>query len=189
MLALTATLTVTLSLGGFLADLNPHGVHLLEEGALAQAELVPPGPDTAPGATADSLRQQIGSLVDSRPSIGGPIALVVAGALLVLNGIGFDLYWLLLVGFSSYYSTSLFGAMSLGFLIGGLICIGVGLPLLIVGAVLLPRALRKRREIKREIGGLERQLRELELQPPRGLPPPMTQGDAAPAPLLLLASF
>lgn len=163
----------SMSSGGLLTDRIPAGVHLVQNLAPSPA---------APLDTAASLREQLEELQDSMPSLAAPIGLVITGGVGTLGGAIFI--------YAGVFVAALNGG--LGVLIGGGIAMAIGIPLLIVGAILLSKTLKERRAVSHDLNAVQRQLRLLEagqprpVQPPPAALPPQVQ---APTPTLLLAEF
>lgn len=201
MLSLTAMVAVSVSLGGLLSESLPRGVHLLDTRAVALTEGVE-GAESAEGGspaagneaapeTSASLRAQIGSLVDSRPSLGGPISMLAVGGVLALSGISVALMGAMYVTTVAAALGSYFTQLGIAFLIVGIGGFVVGVPLAVVGAVLTSRAIQKRKANRRELNELNRRLRRLEGPGASSapLPPGPMVRDDAPEPAVLLATF
>jgi hypothetical protein len=172
--------------GASLGQHSPRGVYLLDHGALAQAELSVPPPPAMPApstpvhnaATVQAIRTEIASLRESMPSIGGGLAMAIIGGAGIVGGVLFGFFGLFLAVLNAGTTV----------LIASLVAIGLGIPVLVVGIVLLVQAGRQRGAIGGDIKALERQLQEIEspgsIPPPPG--PPQVVG---PVPGLLLAAF
>lgn len=171
----------------------PHGVRLLDDAPLfAQADAPPPlVPSTAPASEAQVSAQQLqvdlDALKKQRPGLGGGIALVSAGGTVALLG----------VLYLAVSGTAFFGVGLNPFLIVGVVCLGVGLPLVAIGVWLLYNRVEERKRIDEETRSLKQQLQRLrpppqqqwqprQYAPPSDLPPPQVRG---PDSTLLMARF
>lgn len=170
---------------------------------LAQADAPPAPPpgvaQPAPAApkTLQQLREERTALDQSRPGIGGGIALLAVGV--VADGIGLSFgAWGLATLFSSFFlraagttvNTALTAA---GFVMLGLgiIALAVGIPLTIVGAIKLARSLRERRAIGEQMNAIDEQIRLLEesAPPPPPVMPNSVENNLRPRPALVVAEF
>lgn len=168
-------LTTTLAMLVTAMVSNP-SAHLLDPALLAQAE-APPSltlPPMNPAATPEQLRAEIRELESLKPSLGLPITLLVIGGIVAVNGLG----------------VVVLGIISTPLLLVGLVITGIGVPLLILGAVLLSNRIAERKQYNEEIELRENRLRQYERMGPQSpaspWPPPQVRGPEAP---LLLATF
>jgi hypothetical protein len=194
---LLLTLALSSVTGGLLAEHAPAGVYLVEHGALAQADAPPPPPPPsvmpdAPGApsasvaaTAAKMRADLEMLEDSKPSIAGGLTMTIIGGVGTVAAIGI-LYFSLIF--------ALLGSGG-GVFIAGLVTLGIAVPILVVGIILMVRASHERRAIDRDMSSIRQQLRTLEHPPvPAPNSPTNTNG---PSPLqvrgpdasMLIAAF
>jgi hypothetical protein len=185
MLTVVAMLTLQVTTGGLLTQLEPRGVSLL-----AQAPL----PGEFQRKSASELNLELTALTEALPSLGGPIAMLVTGGVLGVGGLGAAYFGLLVL---------VLGANA-ALLVGGLIAAALGVALVVVGAVLLSSNRRQRRAISRDIEAVRSELRALEHEPeyapptlPLPLPrvpgelsaPPLPPQALGPTPTVLLARF
>jgi hypothetical protein len=174
---------------------------------LAQAE-APPAPPPGVDApvqpkqprTLQELRDERARIDATRPSLGGPIALLAVGAGLCLVGLGVGIGGLELLFF--YFFTGLgasyYGALGtvltiVGFVLLGVavVAIAVGIPLAVIGGVRLKRTINERTEIGKSMNEIDDQIRALEENAPPPAPPPPSsvQRNAGPQPLAVLGTF
>jgi hypothetical protein len=151
----------------------PRQARLLEVAALA------PGQAEAGATSPEAIRARIAELNQSRPSLGGPIAMLAVGVILLGSGLSFGIVGAEYVLLTAYLGTTL-RSLGLIFLVAGLVAVVVGIPLVIVGAVGLRRALQERKAIRQELNELRQQLRA-DAPPPDALPGPL--------PAMVVASF
>lgn len=173
---------------------------------LAQAEEAPPTPPpgvaqpAAPAGpkTLQQLRDERAALDQSRPGIGGGIAMLAVGVVLDFIGIPFGAYGLVFL-FSNFFLPVASGSTAstvltvVGFvMLGvGIVALGVGIPLTIIGAIKLARSLRERRAIGEQMNVIDEQIRVLEegATPPPPVMPNSVENNARPAPALVVAEF
>jgi hypothetical protein len=169
------TLVLSMSSGGLLAEHAPAGVYLVEHGALAQADSPPPppppsvmpgAPETATAATAAKMRADLEMLEDSKPSIAGGLTMTIIGGVGVVAGLGISYFALIF---------ALIGSGGAAFIVG-LVTLGIAVPILVVGIVLLVRAGHERRAIDHDKASIRQQLFQLEH--------PTAPGPSAPTPVL-----
>lgn len=183
---------------------SPHSASLLNEPPaigtgilLAGDALPPPPPGLAQPKTLQQLRDERAALDATRPSVGGPVAMLAVGAGLCLFGVAFGIVGLellvlyLFTGSSLGYLGTVFTVM--GFVFAGLavVAIAVGIPLAVVGGIRLKKTVNERSKIGEEMNKLDEQMKQLEdLTPPAAPPPPPTvERERGPQPMILLATF
>jgi hypothetical protein len=141
--------------------------------------------------TLSELRAKRSELEDSKPKLGGWIAMISVGVPVAALGIGLTVYLVTNYG-AGYYLTGLI----FEFLTGLLGFVGVALA--VAGTILLAVMAAKRARIGDEVAALDRRIEELERNPgyppqPPPLPPPpppSTYRDReGPAAAVVLASF
>ncbi len=177
-MVLSLSVSLGLCLGGLLSEPLPRHASLLDVGdvVLAQGGL----PQAVLSADPEVLRTRLEALKSSTPSLGGPVALLVSGGVLVIGGVFFGYLGLLVLALSS----------SPVLLIPSLIGLAIGVALVVTGGVLLGTTLQAKKRRSREIRELEQELQRLETNQPGFTPPPMPPPSVqGPAPSLLLASF
>lgn len=136
---------------------------------LAQAEAAPPAPGgAAPTKSLQELRDEYRRLDESRPGIGGKIAMLVIGGVLDIAGASFLLYGLTAL---AYTGSSFLIVIPIIMFVLAAICLAVGIPLTIVGAVGLGKNLKERREIGEQMEAIDAQIKQLEAAPPPPPPP------------------
>jgi hypothetical protein len=174
---------------------------------LAQAE-APPAPPPGVDApvqpkqprTLQELRDERARIDATRPSLGGPIALLAVGAGLCLVGLGVGIGGLELLFFyfftglgASYYGTLGTVLTVVGFVLLGVavVAIAVGIPLAVIGGVRLKRTINERTEIGKSMNEIDDQIRALEENAPPPAPPPPSsvQRNQGPQPLAVLGTF
>ena len=170
---LFAAVTIPLSLGVLWSSDCPRRAHLLDDDhvVMALAQEAPESSDESSagpqwGSPSASLRQRIASLSASRPSLGGGIGLLAGGGALFFGGLSVA-YWGFLLQLMTDFQGSSNGvpsssALPLALMISGLVGAAAGVALIIVGAILLTKAIRARKAVSRELNELKYQLRELE---------------------------
>lgn len=174
-----ALLVATLPAQASLRDLTPSGVHLLDEGLLAQtAPPLEPLPPLEAPPTPAQLKAEYDALKRTRVSLGAPITLMALGGAASVLGITY-----LVIS----TSVGLFVGTVSPFLVLGLALLVVGVPLAVIGTWLLFNRIGDRRRIDAELKELEQQLRELEAAPQPPAPPPLQV--LGPRPGVLLARF
>ena len=172
---------------------------------LAQSEAPPPPPGDSgglglarPARSLQELRDERTRLDATRPSLGGPIAMLAVGAGLALVGAGVGLGGLeLLIAY--FFTTGLYGGSSIatvftvaGFvLLGiGVVMLGVGIPLAIIGGIRLKKTINERTAIGVEMNLIDDQIKALEDNVPPPAPMPTSvERNQGPQPLLVLSSF
>jgi hypothetical protein len=185
--------TLHLSTAGLLSADCPRRARLLDEDHQATILAQAVGPETSdessagpPGdSTAASLRQRMASLQASRPSLGAGIGLLAGGGGLVFGGVSVA-YWgflLQLVYGEPSIGVPSSSALPAALMIGGLVGVVAGVVLIIVGAILLTKAIRARKAASQEIKELRQQLRQIE-----GAVHRPTSVEAT-GPMLLVAEF
>lgn len=155
------------------------------------AQELPPPPPTPPPSSelsapgvglSGSLAEidaQLEELRASRPGLGGPIALLVSGAVAVIVAVVFVEFALL---------AALVGAVNPYFYVA-LIAGIAGAALLVTGGILLGAVLRERKAISRDLRDLEARRKALLNAPAQLPPPPPSPVTEAPLPGLQLARF
>lgn len=157
------------------ARLTRNHANAIGEGMLlAQADQPPPIPPPAgevgaipgPARSLQELRAEYQRLDESRPGIGGSIAMLAIGVACLAVGVPVFFYFgVFQVAF--YFSDFLwlFG-LPVGFIL-----IAAGIVLTIVGAVGLGRKLKERSTITQQMDELKKQIEQLESAPPPPPPP------------------
>ncbi len=191
---LLLTLALSSVTGGLLADHAPTGVYLVEHGALAQADAPPPppppsvmpeAPNASTAATAAKMRADLEMLEASKPSIAAGLTMTIIGGVGVLAGVSISYLGLIFAAIGS-------GG---GAFIVGLVTLGIAIPILVVGIILMVTVSHERRAIDRSMSSIRQQLRNLEHPPvPAPNSPTNTNG---PSPLqvrgpdasMLIAAF
>ena len=164
-------LALALSLGGLVSDAPPPFSATL----LTQADTQFVAPPVAnqvyrdPQTRLDELR------ATPNPSLGGGIALLVTGIVGIGVGVVFGIYGAAFL-FGTSIGGSVFAAAAVTFLVIAGVALAVGITLTIVGATLLSKASKTRRERSQEIKRLEQEVRQQQWQQrqvaPPMLPPP-----------------
>jgi len=153
---------------------SPQGVHLLDDSPLL--------PSSDAEVSALQLQADIDGLKKQRPGLGAGVALTIAGGSASLLG--------------ALYSALSFAAGVPGLLIIGAVGLGIGLPLIVLGAWLLYNRIEVRNRIDEEIVRLRRELQIRKSAAPHqqyhpappllNLPPPQVLG---PESSILIAQF
>lgn len=143
---------------------------------LAQAEVAPPAPGgvapaAPPAKSLQELRDEYRRLEESRPGIGGKIAMLAIGGVLDIAGISFLLYGITYFGLVNAGAGFIGTILGVVFVVIAVICLAVGIPLTIVGAVGLGKNLKERREIGEQMEAIDAQIKQLEAAPPPPPPP------------------
>jgi hypothetical protein len=203
------TLTLVAALTGSIHNVH-HSASLTSEaptlgtGMLLAQDAPPPQPPAVGGLglaqplTLQQLHAERDRLDASRPSLGGPIAMLAVGVALTLAGVGFGLSGAyLIVGYAVAGVFS--GASTVGTAITiaafvvlgiGVVLLAVGIPLAIIGGVRLKRTLNERSAIGVEMGVIEEKIKALEdVAPPPPVLPNSVERNAGPAPTLVVSTF
>lgn len=164
-------LALAMSLGGLISDAPPPFSATLLSQADTQFVQAPPvanQPYRDPQARLDELR------ATPNPSIGGGIALLVTGIAGLGVGVVFGIYGaVFLLGSSLGGVGGALAGAAITFLIIAGVGLAVGITLTIVGAALLSKASKARKERSREIKQLEQEVRQQQWQQRQVAPPPM----------------
>ncbi|MBS1151946.1 MAG: hypothetical protein H6Q89_3644 [Myxococcaceae bacterium] len=164
--------------------------------------------EDAPRPTLDSMtREQLAvelrRLDDTRPGLGGPIAMLSVGVVLAVPGVALGILGLSLVAVEAGMKAGAGTAVGYLVMAGGGVFVLVGTILLIVGVVKLIKRIGARREHTEEVNQIQQRLDTLDQQPaplpgPPPVPPPAPELAAPPPPqaswvvpgeLITLATF
>jgi hypothetical protein len=167
---------------------------------LAQDSAPPlPPPGVAQPLTLQQLRDERARLDATRPSLGGPIAMLAVGAVLALSGAGFaasGLYTVIgyiLAGAFSGASTVGTIVTVAGFVILGIgvVMLAVGIPLAIIGGVRLKKTIGERSAIGVELNAVDEKIKALEegAAPPPPVLPNSVERNLGPTPTLVVSTF
>ena len=157
------------------AKLTRHHANAIGEGMLlAQAGEPPPIPPPAgevgavpmPARSLQELRAEYQRLDESRPGIGGSIAMLAIGVACL--AVGVPVFFYLGVYQVLFYFNDLLWVLGLPV---GVILLVAGLVLTIVGAVSLGRKLKERSTVGQQMEDLKKQIEALESAPPPPPPP------------------
>lgn len=178
MFTLALALVASSTTGGLLADSMPAHVRLLDAGELVLAQYAPPPPGQPQSLAA--MRAEYAELEASKPSLGLGLGLLIPGGVSTIIGLALAAY-----------------AIYVEVLVVGLVMLGVGIPLVVVGAILLANAVRHGREINAQMSALRYRIRNAEATGTGGgseIPvapdaPPPPQALVGPQSTLLLAAF
>lgn len=203
------TLTLIAALQGSLHNVH-HSASLTGEvptigtgmllGQDAAPPLPPPGVAQPQGPlTLQQLRDERTRLDNSRPSLGGPIAMLAVGAALAIAGLGFGLSGAYLV--IGYIIAGAFsGASTVGTIVTvagfvvlgiGVVLLAVGIPLAIIGGVRLKRTINERTAIGVEMNAVDEKIKALEegAAPPPPVLPNSVERNLGPTPTLVVSTF
>ncbi len=178
MFSLALTLVVSSATGGLLAETMPAHVRVLDAGELVLGQYAPA---VGQPESLAQLRAEYAELEASRPSLGLGLGLLIPGGVATLIG-------LFVVAYAYYVEV----------LIVGLVVMGVGIPLVIIGAILTANAVRHGRDVNARLSALRSRIRNLEangggLEAPLPVapdaPPPPPGAMVGPESTLLVAVF
>jgi hypothetical protein len=168
-------------------------------GVLLAQDAPPPPPPSglATPRTLAELQAERARLDGTRPSLGGPIALLAVGAGLCVVGLGVGLggFYTVLVYF---FTGGSLGTVSTVLTIAGFVllgigvaAIGVGIPLAVIGGRRLASTIRERRAVGAQLNALDEQIRAMEQGAPTiPLPPPTSvERNQGPQPYAVVANF
>jgi hypothetical protein len=156
------------------ARLTKHHANAIGEGMLlAQAAEPPPIPPPAgevalplPARSLQDLRAEYQRLEDSRPGLGGSIAMLAIGVACLAVGIPVFFYFGVFELIYNFNSLMWVFGLPVGFIL-----IAAGIVLTIVGGVGLGRKARERSTIGQQMEDIKRQIEALESAPPPPPPP------------------
>ena len=162
----------------------------------------PPGVETLPAQprTLQELHAERERLDATRPSVGGPVAMLAVGAGLCVVGavvglVGLDL---LLTYFLTGLGSSYYGTLGTFLTVAGFVCVGiavvaiaVGIPLAVIGGIRLKKTVNERSAVGEQMNAIDEQIRALEENTPPPAPPPPSsvERNAGPQPLLVMGTF
>jgi hypothetical protein len=177
MFTLALALVASSTTGGLLAETMPSHVRLLDAGDLVLGQYAAPAGQ--PQSLA-AMRAEYAELEASKPSLGLGLGLLIPGGVSTIIGLSLAAY-----------------AVYVEVLVVGLVLLGVGIPLVVIGAILVANAVRHGREINAQMSALRYRIRNAEATGTGGgseIPvapdaPPPPQVLVGPQSTLLLAAF